>query len=346
MKKISKLLILFFVSIFLCLGCVKKTDDSINKETAKEANYESHEEITSPGDEAKHSDEEDSGDEDFVLDEDTTTEEENFENVASEIEISELEPIGEAHPVTDAETIWQRVKFTVKNKGQNTLSFNIFPYATKKIDEYGDIIDLDQPVLLEISQEKGCFDYGSEVLPRRIYDKFDIFFQGPNVQYPRYEDTFVTYLEPNEERTYCVNLSFLKENSTDPSVYTDFYIDAGNFIYTEEDAENALYPHVSKEGDFSQELIDWEDANMFQLEGKYKIKNNTDRYIKKVFFVGEAIASTSLYDEFFDWSTYAFEALKPGDEKEMDILIDATAAKERKAPQLEDISIYIVDPEK
>lgn len=260
----------------------------------------------------------------------------------SELEISEVEPVSEVH-VPKMFNKWQTVKFSVKNTGKHTLTFTIYANANKVVDEYGELVDLEEPRRLPITQNKLCFEHETSVLPQWIIDygiRFKDSSEASNV-----EKSAITYLKPNEERTYCVNLTFTSDpgRNYDKLAYGDFHIETRDFILNEKEAEEKYFPHISEGGDFSQELLGFE-KKLTSVQAEYKIRNNTDYYIKKVCFIGENL--NNRFSDQMDWTSYEFNSFKPGEEKKIESSLSVSMDYKGNAPELKDISIYIVDPKK
>ena len=333
MKKMSRFFILFLACVFIFVGCDKKDDKLVseksnsvqeekNNATNKDTNNESN-------------------------DEHMTASEKKDKIGGKDIKISKIEPVGEIKKSESSDAKWQTVKFTVKNNGNRTLSFSITPYATKKIDDDGKLVEIKEPFRLPISQDHECIEHGSEILPQNFTQ------YGGGLNNPVDADpsrlTTVTYLEPNEERTYYANITFLEdpnEAKTNPLdvEYKDFVLKAKDFYLTKEDAEKNFVVHVSKKGDFSQKLVNWSTKDFNRVVARYKIKNNTDKYIKEVRFIGENLGCNE--DDYLKLTTYSFENFKPGEEKEIEGSLDFIMNRKGVDPKLLDFSAYVVDPEK
>lgn len=333
MKKMSRFFILFLACIFIFVGCGKKDDKLVseksnsikeqnNNVTNKDTNNESN-------------------------DEHMTDSERKDKIGRKDLKISKIEPVGEIKKSESSDIKWQTVKFTVKNNGNRTLSFSITPYPTKKIDDDGKLVEIKEPFRLPISQDHECIEHGSEILPQNFTQ------YGGGLNNPVDADpsrlTTVTYLEPKEERTYYANITFLEDpydGKTNPFdvEYKDFVLEAKDFYLTKEDAEKNFFVHVSKKGDFSQKLVNWSTNSTNWVVAKYKIKNNTDKYIKEVHFIGEDLGRNE--DDYMKLTIYRFENFKPGEEKEIEGELDFHMKRKGVDPKLLDFSAYVVDPEK
>lgn len=329
MKKMSRFFILFLACVFIFVGCDKK-DDELVSDKSKSVQEENNN-ATNEGTNNESNDE-------YMNDPDKIG--------RKDLKISKIEPVGEIKKSESSDTRWQTVKFTVKNKGKRTLSFNITPYATKKIDNYGELAEIKNPVKLSIGQDHECLEHGSEMLPQffKTHGYYSIGLSSP-WKMKIYRITTVTYLEPKEERTYYANITFLADPNEPKSrnvEYKDFVLEANCFYLTKEDAEKNFYVHVSKKGEFSQKLVNWDSSN--SLVAEYEIKNNTDKYIKEVHFIGEDLLANK--NDYIKLNGYRFQNFKPGEEKRIKTKLHVNSERKGVAPELKDISAYVVDPEK